>query len=93
MNNYKKICADCPCLVAGGNGEWICDEAEMPCECVVNCPEGMEEYICFMEETRVSTFSVFATSEADAYDIASVTDDMDWDYKDSRLELVRKEKL
>lgn len=88
MKNYKEMCADCFCLVAGDNGEWICDEAEKPCEDVVNCPEGVREYHFCMEETRVSYFSVFATNEEDAYDRASMVDDMDWEYKDSNLELI-----
>ena len=49
------------------------------------------EYTFYMEETRVSTFTVTANSEEEAYDIASMTDDMDWEYKDSNLELLRKE--
>lgn len=45
MKNYKEMCADCSCLVAGDNNEWICDEAEKPCKDVVNCPEGeMDDY-------------------------------------------------
>lgn len=36
-------CRDCICLVAGSNGEWICDEAERPCSEVKHCPEGLGE--------------------------------------------------
>lgn len=36
---YKERCADCACLVAGDNDEWICDELSKPCSEVVNCPE------------------------------------------------------
>jgi hypothetical protein len=36
-------CRDCICLVAGRNGEWICDEAERPCSEVEHCPEGLGE--------------------------------------------------
>ena len=36
-------CRDCICLVAGSNGEWICDEAERTCSEVEHCPEGLGE--------------------------------------------------
>ena len=35
----KEQCQDCVCLVAGDNGEWICDECQTPCEDVKRCPE------------------------------------------------------
>ena len=35
----REHCADCVCLVAGENGEWICDECQKPVEEVEHCPE------------------------------------------------------
>lgn len=40
--SYAERCRDCICLVAGRNGEWICDEAERPCSEVEHCPEGVK---------------------------------------------------
>lgn len=34
-------CRDCICLVAGDNGEWICDECGRCCSEVEDCPEGL----------------------------------------------------
>ena len=38
----REFCTDCVCLVEGDNGEWICDECQMPVEEVEKCPEGEE---------------------------------------------------
>ena len=47
----------------------------------------------YAEETRVASFTVDAKSESEAWDIAQdMLDEVDWEYKQSDLELVRKEK-
>lgn len=47
-------CRDCICLVAGDNGEWICDECERLCNEIgdVECPEldKYEREICRANE-------------------------------------------
>ena len=43
--NYKERCADCPCLVEGENGEWICDINDYLCEDIEICPEEDDGYI------------------------------------------------
>ena len=37
----KSRCYDCACLVAGENGEWICDECGCDVHDVEGCPEGL----------------------------------------------------
>lgn len=34
-------CESCVALVEE-NGEWICDERELPCRKVITCPEGLK---------------------------------------------------
>ena len=64
MKNYKEMCADCACLVAGDNNEWICDEAEKPCKDVVNCPEGeMDDYTVIWGFTTGHKYSVIMPTE------------------------------
>ena len=43
MANKQMRCQDCIALVAGDNGEWICDECEKEIHAVDQCPEGLEE--------------------------------------------------
>ena len=34
-------CQDCACLVAGENGQWVCDECQDLCKNIADCPENM----------------------------------------------------
>lgn len=36
--HYKERCADCPYLVEGERGEWVCDIDETPCGEIEYCP-------------------------------------------------------
>lgn len=42
VESYAERCRDCACLVAGDNGEWVCDECGKRCSEVEHCPEGMK---------------------------------------------------
>lgn len=41
MTKHQLRCQDCAALVAGDNGEWICDELGKPCNAIDTCPEGL----------------------------------------------------
>lgn len=43
MLAYTEFCRDCVCLVADNEGNWICDELQIPCEIVDICPEDNNE--------------------------------------------------
>jgi len=39
MNNYQEVCKDCMCLISDDKSTWICDELDIPCQDIVECPE------------------------------------------------------
>lgn len=53
----------------------------------------MKFYRFYAEETRVASFTVYAENESKAWDIApNMLDVVDWEYKQSDLDLVGEEK-
>lgn len=35
----KERCTNCVCLVEGNQGQWMCDEQNLPCMSISTCPE------------------------------------------------------
>ena len=39
IKEVKERCSSCICLVVGNEGQWVCDEKQLPCMAISNCPE------------------------------------------------------
>lgn len=73
---FEERCANCFCLTEC-DGEWYCDEAEDFCECVEDCPEGMELELTTYRIVGATTVNIEVEIEAksleEAIEIADST--------------------
>ena len=60
----KCDCQDCVCLVAGDNGEWVCDEMNKPIEEVENCPEQVDGKVYL---THYCEYPIYEPAEGGYY--------------------------